>query len=62
MSPVRKKIKAHVCSATNPMALPKKLKMTPATLPTIAGNASTVIPASLLSASSSLSNQFFKIP
>ena len=35
--------------------------MAPTTLPTIAGNASTAFPASLLSASSSLSNHFFKV-
>ena len=33
-----------------------------ATLPTMVGNASTAFPASLLSASSSLSNHFFKTP
>ena len=43
------------------MALPKKLKMAPTTLPTIAENASTAFPASLLSESASLSNHFFKI-
>ena len=38
------------------MAFPRKLKIAPKTLPTIAGNASTVFPASLLSASASLHN------
>ena len=40
----------------------KKLKLVPAPLPTIADNASTTFPASLLSASANLSNHFFKIP
>ena len=43
-------------------ALPKKLKMEPATLPTIAGNASTVFPAILLNASAILFNHLFKTP
>ena len=60
MSPATKTIKAHVCSATNPTALPKKLKKAPTTLSTIADNASTTFPASLLSASSNLSNYFVK--
>ena len=49
-------------SATNPTAFPRKLKITQITLPTIAGNALTPYPASLLSASANLSNIFFKIP
>ena len=53
-------MKAHVCSVTNPMAFPRKLKLAPATLPTIAGNASTAFPASLLNASAKLSNHFFR--
>ena len=53
---------AHVRSATNPTAFPKKLKIVPTTLLTIAGNASTAFPASLLTAFASLSNHFFKIP
>ena len=57
-----KAVKAHVYSATNPMCLHKKPKMAPATLPTKAGNASTAFPASLLSASASLSNHFYKTP
>ena len=61
-SPATKTIKAHVYSAKNEIALPKKLKMTPKTLPTIAGNASTVFPASLLSTSAGLFYHFFKIP
>ena len=36
--------------------------MAPTTLPTMAGNVSTAFPASLLSASASLSNHFFKVP
>ena len=43
-------------------ALPRKLKMAPTTLPTIAGNASAAFPASLLRASASLFNLFFKPP
>ena len=57
-----KTIRAHVCSATNPTAFPRELKIAPTTLPTIAANASTAFPASLLSASANLSNHFFKIP
>ena len=60
--PTIKTIKAHVCSATNPTALPRKLEIAPTTLPTIADNASTAFAASLLSAFASLSNHFFKIP
>ena len=62
ISPTTKTIKAHVCSVTNPMDLLEKLKITSITLSTIAGNASTAFPASLLSASASLSNHFFKAP
>ena len=62
MSPVTKTIRANVCSATNPTAFPRKLKIAPITLPMIAGNASTAFPVSLLSASASLSNHFFKAP
>ena len=61
-SPATNTIKAHVCSATNPTVFPRKLKIAPATLPTIAGNASMAFSASLLSASANLSNHFFKIP
>ena len=46
----------------NPTAFPRKLKIAPATLPTIAGNASTAFPANRLSAFASLSNYFFKTP
>ena len=42
--------------------LDKKLKMTLTTLPTIAGNATTAFPASLLSASANLFNHLFKTP
>ena len=64
MSPTTKTIKAHVCSTTNPTAFPRKLKMAPTTLPTtaIAGNTLAAFPANLLSASTSLSNHFFKAP
>ena len=62
MSPTAKTIKAHVCSATNPTAFRRKLKMAPTTLPIMAGNTSAVFPVSLLSASASLSNHFFKVP
>ena len=62
ISPVEKTIRVHVCSATNPTAFPRKLKVAPTTLPTIAGNVSAAFPASLLSASSSLLNHFFKNP
>ena len=55
-------IKAHVCSATNPTGLPRKLKITPTTLPTIAGNASTALPARLLRSSTSLFSHIFKAP
>ena len=60
ISPEAKTIKAHVCLAKNPTALPRRLKIAPARLPTIAGNASTAFPASLLSASASLSSHFSK--
>ena len=40
----------------------KRPKMAPTTLPTRAGNASTVLPASLLNASASLFNHLFKTP
>ena len=60
MSPGTKTIKAHVFSATNPTTFPKKLKIAPTILPTMAGNASTTFPASVLSASASLPNHFFK--
>ena len=60
MSPTTKTIRADVYSATDPTALPNKLKMTPTTLPAMAGNTSTGFPASLLSASANLYNYFFK--
>ena len=62
ISPTAKKIRAHVCSATNRRDFPRKLKIAPKALPTVAGNASRVFPASLLSASANLPNYFFKIP
>ena len=62
ISPTTKTIEAHICSATNPTAPPRRLKMAPATLPTIAFNASTAFSVSLLSASANLSNNFFKAP
>ena len=61
-SPATKATRAHVCSATNLTAFPKKLKIAPTTLPTITGNASTPFPASLLSAFARLSTHFFKSP
>ena len=61
-SPATKTIRAHVNSATNLTTFPRKPKIAPTTLPTIAGNASTDFPASLLSAFASLSNHFFKSP
>ena len=57
-----KTIRAHVCSVANPTTFPRKLKIAPTTIPTIAGNASTAFPASLLSALASLCNHFFKTP
>ena len=62
MSPTTKTTKAYVRSVTNPMAFPRKRKMAPTTLPTMAGNALLAFPASLLSASASLSNHFFQGP
>ena len=62
MSPTTKTIKAHICSATNPAAFPRKLKIALTKLPMMAGNASAVFPVSLLSASANLSNHFFKVP
>ena len=62
MSPLTKTIRTHICSATNPTVFPRKLKIAPAALPTIAGNTSTAFPASLLSQSADLSNHFFKAP
>ena len=62
MSPATKLIKAHVCSATNPTAFLRKLEIAPTALPMIAGNTSTTFHASLLSASPSLSINFFKTP
>ena len=59
---VTKTIKVPVFLATNPMALPRKLKMAPITLPSNAGNASTVFPASFLTTSGSLFSHFFKVP
>ena len=62
ISPATKTIKAHVCSATNPTTFPRKFRMAPTTLPMMGGNASAAFPASLLKASASLSNHFFKVP
>ena len=44
------------------MAFPRKLKIAPTILPTIAGNASAAFRASLLKVSTSLSNYFLKAP
>ena len=46
----------------NPTVFPRKVKIAPTTLPTIAGKASTAFPTCLLSASANLSNHFFKTP
>ena len=62
MSPATKTIRAHVCSATNSTAFPRKLKVAPATLPMITINSTAAFPASLLSASASLSNHFSGLP
>ena len=51
MSPATKTIKAHVSSATNPTAFPRKPSMAPTALLMIAGNASAAFPASHLRAS-----------
>ena len=59
--PATKTIRAHICSAINPTVFPRKLKIAP-TLTTIAGNASTAFPASILSVFASLFNHFFKTP
>ena len=61
ISSARKTTKAYVCLATNPTALPKKLKIAPTKYPTIASNASTVFPARLLRASANSFNHFFKV-
>ena len=58
---VAKTIKPHVCSATKTTALLRKIKIAPATLPTIASDASTTFIASLLTSSFCLFNQFFKV-
>ena len=61
-SPATKTIRAHVYSATNLTTFRRKPKIAPTTLLTIASNASTDLPASLLSAFASLSNHFFQVP
>ena len=55
-----KALRAHICSTTNPKALPKHLKKAPTTLPTIAGNGSEDRPASLLRASASMFSHLVK--
>ena len=62
ISPATKTIKVHVFSAKNPTVLPKKLKIAPATLTKIVGNASTAFLACHLIASASLFNHLFKTP
>ena len=62
MSPATKTVKAHVCSANNPAALPRRLRIAATTLPMIAGNASMAFPPSLSSVFANLSNHFFRIP
>ena len=49
-------------SARDRTGSPKRLKIAPTALPTIAGNASTAFLESLLIASSNLSNHFFRAP
>ena len=46
--------------SNNPTALPRKLKIAPTTVPTIAGNASTAFSVSLMKAAASFLNHFFK--
>ena len=53
-------MKAHVRSATNPTAFPRKLKIAPTTLPIMARNTSAAFPASLLSVSANLPDHFFR--
>ena len=48
LSPATKIIKANVCSATDPTAFPRKLKIAATTLPTTASNASTAFPATVM--------------
>ena len=55
-------IRPYVCSATSPTALSKKLKIAPATLPIIAGNASTALTTNLLREIASLFTNFVKAP
>ena len=55
-------IRARGCSEANPIVLPRNLKIAPTTLPTIADNASTALPASLLRVSTTLFNHFSKAP
>ena len=62
MSPATKTMIAHVFSATNPTALPRKLSMAPTILPTMTVNASIVFPSNIIRASASLSNHFFRVP
>ena len=62
ISPATKTIKVHVFSAKNATVLPKKLKIAPATLTKIVGNASTAFLACHLIASASLFNHLFKTP
>ena len=62
ISPATKTIKVHVFSAKNPTVLPKKLKIAPATLTKIVGNALTAFLACHLIASASLFNHLLKTP
>lgn len=59
--PPHKSIEACACSATNPKTLPRKLKMTPPSFPTIASHASAALVTSLLTASASLFKHFFEV-
>lgn len=57
--PCNKNNQSHVGSAANQTALPRKLKIAPRTLPTVAGNVSATFPERFLRTSASLFNHFF---
>ena len=60
--PATKTIKANTCSAKNPTALPRKLRMTPKIFPAIASKASRNFPEHLLMESAKILNHFFTAP
>ena len=62
INPVTKAIGVNACSATNPTALPRKLKIVLTVFPTIAGNASTAFSGNILIASASFLNHFYNTP